>query len=179
MKGLMTCFEDFSNVSENTSRLIVEGMSAPYKILPVTFEGCDRDIPDNLDFLILVGVAASRSKITVERFAHNLNHSPIQPDNNGHKPIHEQIDTAGAVALTTSIPPQLIDPIEGSWEWSTSAGSYVCNALYYKCLRRFPRTKTIFVHVPHDNSQIALKNGRDFLQKLMQILERYTQNSNE
>lgn len=163
MKGLITCFEDFSNVSENTSRLLVEKMSLPYKVLPVTFAGCDRDIPEDLDFLILVGVAASRSKITVERYAHNLNHSPIQPDNNGHKPIHEVICPEGDIALKTQIDPNKIDQIEGNWEWSTSAGSYVCNALYYKCLYHFPKTKTIFIHVPHDNSQQALKAGRDFL----------------
>lgn len=163
MKGLITCFEDFSNVSENTSRLMVEKMSLPYKVLPVTFEDCDHDIPHDLDFLILVGVAASRSKITVERYAHNLNHSPIQPDNNGHKPIHEAIFADAPVALASTVSPQTIDKIEGQWDWSTSAGSYVCNALYYKCLYRFPQMKIIFIHVPHDNSETALKAGREFL----------------
>lgn len=163
MNGLITCFEDFSNVSENTSRLLVEKLSLPYKVLPVTFKDCDHDIPHDLDFLILVGVAASRSKITVERFAHNLNHSPVQADNNGYRPIHESIVANGPLALASTVSPLLMDQIKGAWDWSTSAGSYVCNALYYKCLYRFPQTKIIFIHVPHDNSETALKHGREFL----------------
>lgn len=167
MKGLITCFEDFSNVSENSSRLIVEKLGLPYQILPVSFKNCDQSLPTDLDFIIQVGVAASRNKITIERYAHNLAHSPLQTDNDGHCPQHEVIIANAPTAIETNFSPALIDEINGSWEWSLSAGSYVCNALYFKALYRMPKTKVIFIHVPHhlksDDPAQSLNEGRELL----------------
>ncbi len=71
MKGLITCFENFDGVSDNTSKKVVESLGLPYLNLPVSFDRCDASLPDDLDFIIQVGVAASRSEITIERYAHN------------------------------------------------------------------------------------------------------------
>lgn len=176
MKIAFTCFEDFSDIDANTSRLIVEQLKYPYQILPVSFNRCDNEITLDADAIIHVGVAASRARITVERYAHNLAHSPIQPDNDGHKPIHQKIMTSAPVALETTIPVALIDQIknEGLWEWSLSAGSYVCNALYFKSLwqRQQNGTKIIFVHVPyHRTHPDSIEKGIEFLNELATKLQ--------
>ena len=167
MKALMTCFEDFSNVKDNTSRLCVETLGIPYQILPVSYKSCDQTLPTDLDVLIQVGVAASRDKISIERYAHNLMHAPTQSDNDGYVASHEVILSHAPSALETRIDVNLIEQINGEWEWSLSAGSYVCNALYFKSLFRFPKTKILFIHVPHhlkaSNPEAELKKIRTFL----------------
>tara|TARA_R110000868_G_scaffold306986_4_gene568440 strand:- start:110 stop:643 length:534 start_codon:yes stop_codon:yes gene_type:complete len=153
MKGIITCFENFDSISDNTSKKVVESLALPNLVLPVSFKRCDESLPGNLDFMIQVGVAASRNRITIERYAHNLAHSPVQADNDGQKPLNDQIVTTAPIALETNFDFELIDSVEGNWDWSLSAGSYVCNALYFKTLHRFPKMKTIFVHIPYHLSQ--------------------------
>lgn len=167
MKGLITCFEDFADVRDNTSRLVVEKLNLPYKVLPVSFERCDHELPDGLDVLIQVGVAASRSKITIERYAHNLQHSATQADNDDQKPIHQEIYKGAPAAIETNINPKLFDDLPGLWEWSLSAGSYVCNALYFKSLYRLKNTQIIFIHIPHhlkaNDPQQSLIESQEFI----------------
>ena len=167
MKGLITCFENFDGVSDNTSKKVVESLGFPCLALPVSFERCDGPIPDDLDFIVQVGVAASRNEITIERYAHNLAHSPVQPDNDGKKPLHQVIAKNSPVALETNVEIDLIDTIPGKWSWSLSAGSYVCNALYFKSLLRFPKAKIVFIHIPYhlkqERPEASLKESADLI----------------
>lgn len=167
MKALITCFEDFSNIQENSSRLAVEALGLPYQILPVSFERCDQTLPKDLDLIIQVGVAASRENISIERYGHNLAHSPGQSDNDQVSPIQQRLIKEGPAAIETNVSIDIIDSITGNWTWSLSAGSYVCNALYFKTLYRMPQTKSLFIHIPYHLSspspQQSLEDSRNFL----------------
>ncbi len=145
---LITCFEDFSSIKDNTSRLVAQSLKETYSVLPVSFERCDQDLKDN-DFIIQLGVAKSRHIITIERFAHNLAHSPQQADNDSLAPENLKIIHDGPVALESTIPYDIIKDLPGNWQWSLSAGSYVCNALYFKTLHRYPKSKVVFIHFPY------------------------------
>lgn len=153
MKGLITCFEDFSSVTENTSRIVAQKLNLPYKVLPVSFSECDKPLSDNYDFIIELGVAVSRDIVTIERFAHNLAHSPLQADNDARQPKHERIIDQADLCLETQVDHTLIDQIGGKWQWSYSAGSYVCNALYFKSLWSLKKTKVLFIHLPYHLNQ--------------------------
>ncbi len=169
MKINFTCFEDFSHVRDNTSRLIVESLGYPYQTLPVSFDRCADGVNYDCDTLIHVGVAASREKISVERYAHNLAHSPIQADNDKFFPHHQKIIAGAPLALETTVPSHLIDQLNGDWEWSLSAGSYVCNALYFKSLWHLHQSNTrcLFVHVPYHHSKPEILNSaKDFFHEL-------------
>lgn len=153
MKGLITCFEDFSSIKENTSRIVAEKLNLPFKVLPVSFSDCDNWINEDYDFIIQLGVAASRSIVTIERFAHNLAHSPKQADNQGVLPNNSRVDLEAPLCLETTIPFDDINKIKGNWEWSYSAGTYVCNSLYFKSLWKYKKTKVIFIHLPYHLNQ--------------------------
>jgi pyrrolidone-carboxylate peptidase len=130
----LTCFEDFQGIKENTSRLVVQSFKLPHQVLPVSFNRCGQNLKTDFDFLIQVGVAASRREITIERYAHNLAHSPGQADNDSLAPTRQKIIENAPLALETTIDVGQLDQLQGDWQWSLSAGSYVCNALYFKTL---------------------------------------------
>lgn len=153
MKGLITCFEDFSTIKENTSRIVAEKLNLPFKVLPLSFVDCDTLISEDYDFIIQLGVAASRKIVNIERYAHNLAHSPKQADNLGLTPIHKKIVENEILLLETSIGIEDLNSLKGNWEWSYSAGTYVCNSLYFKSLYRFPKAKIIFIHLPYHLTQ--------------------------
>lgn len=174
MKGLITCFENFDGVSDNTSKKVVESLNLPSLVLPVSFNRCDQSLPQDMDFIIQVGVAASRSEITIERYAHNLAHSPTQPDNDGQKPVHQRIVQHAPLALETNIEVNLLDTIPGKWSWSLSAGSYVCNALYFKTLLNLPNTKTVFLHIPYhlkmDDPEKSLQHSAQLITAVFMLM---------
>ena len=153
MKGLITCFEDFSTIKENTSRIVAEKLKLPFKVLPVSFNDCDKTLTEDYDFIIQLGVAASRNIVTIERFAHNLAHSPKQADNKGLAPSHQRINDDESLCLETNIAIEELANMKGQWEWSYSAGTYVCNSLYFKALWKYKKTKVIFIHLPYHLNQ--------------------------
>tara|TARA_R110002049_G_scaffold135956_1_gene295584 strand:+ start:96 stop:626 length:531 start_codon:yes stop_codon:yes gene_type:complete len=166
---LITCFEDFSTIKENTSRLVASQLSEKYQVLPVSFTRCDENIIEH-DHIIQLGVAQSRDAITIERYAHNLAHSPIQADNDLLRPENEKILKEGPLALESTFDYEFFEGLSGDWKWSLSAGSYVCNALYYKSLYRLTKSKIVFIHLPYHLNQkspeLALEAYRDFVQSI-------------
>ncbi len=167
MKGLITCFEDFSSIKENTSRIVAEKLNLPFKVLPVSFSDCDNLISEDYDFIIQLGVAASRNIVTFERYAHNLAHSPKQSDNLGVTPFNKEVIEGADLCLETRVAFNDLNSLQGDWEWSYSAGTYVCNSLYFKSLQRFPETKIIFIHLPYHLNQ---REPKEALNKYSEIV---------
>ena len=104
--------------------------------------------------VVCVGLAASRRAISLERIAVNLDDARI-PDNAGRKPIDVPVVRAGPAAYFSTLPVKAIRAaIEATGmpaEVSQSAGTYVCNHVFYglmHALRRRPRVRAGFVHVP-------------------------------
>jgi pyroglutamyl-peptidase len=59
-----------------------------------------------------------------------------------------------------------LDKKEYPVKMSFSAGTYVCNNLYYKVLTEYPNLKSIFIHVPyfeHVNQDIQIQTIIDIL----------------
>jgi pyrrolidone-carboxylate peptidase len=125
--------------------------------------------------LILMGLAATREALNLERFALNVRDYPIR-DNHGHQYDGEEI-LPGASALKTDFP--LLDLRKKlrskgfPCAISNHAGTFVCNDLYYQSLN-FKQTYgtpdlVLFIHVPraHVFARAVREKGSKRLEEFM------------
>ncbi|MGN6787905.1 MAG: pyroglutamyl-peptidase I [Rhodanobacteraceae bacterium] len=110
---------------------------------------------------ISVGLAGGREGISLERVAINLIDARI-PDNAGAQPIDIPVLRGGAAAFFSTLPlkASLLALREAGIpaHVSQSAGTYVCNQVFYAllhALRRRRNTRAGFVHVPWLPEQAA------------------------
>lgn len=176
MKVLLTGFEPFGGESMNPSWEAVRRVEDVEKgilcaQLPVTFAGAAQKVEQLLmeqqpDALILVGQAGGRRGISIERIALNLDDARI-PDNEGFQPIDQPIAADGPVAYLSTLPVRtLVQAVQNAGieaSVSNTAGTYVCNHVYYHALHCIARhawpTRTVFVHVPFSEVQAAAHPG--------------------
>jgi pyroglutamyl-peptidase len=161
MKILISGFKPFLGESLNPSELLVQEIQKKYStlstiILPVEFESAFKDLKNKIqetspDIVIMLGQAAGRKNICLEKIALNWRESS-QPDEVGYIPKTTFIESGRELATMTNFPVDVVaqqlkqqgHPIEISF----SAGTYVCNDLYFKTLTEFPNIKSVFIHVP-------------------------------
>lgn len=179
LQRVFTGFEPFLDHTINPSWELAQqlasrmGEGSEALQLPVLFEQGFLKLQNILqqkerfpDQLWLFGLASNRSTLCLERVALNWIES-IYPDNSGQfflpprKIEHLQPD-----AILLSQHP-LIDGglLPDKIKISHSAGTYVCNDLYYRVLNAFSayRNQIVFVHLP-PVSEIALREQVDLMQ---------------
>ena len=108
--------------------------------------------------VLAVGEAGGRAGLSLERIAINLDDAR-QPDNAGAQPIDQPVIVGGPAAYFTSLPikPMLRDLQQAGLpaEVSPSAGSYVCNHVFYALMHALATEPSLrasrggFVHVPY------------------------------
>jgi pyroglutamyl-peptidase len=175
-RALVTGFEPFGGDPINPSELIarrldgreIGGYRVVGRALPVDAQA----LPDALaaalaaagevDAIIGTGLAAGRTALALERTAVNVLDFD-QPDDTGTllrgKAIHEN----GAAAYFTNLP---LARILAAWREagipgyvSDSAGTYICNQLFYEVLALNERSIPIgFVHLPC-SVELAIARG--------------------
>ncbi|MFA4700872.1 pyroglutamyl-peptidase I [Pyrococcus kukulkanii] len=172
MKVLVTGFEPFGNEKINPSweavKLLpdeIEGATVVKKLLPVTFHGVRRILPELIlkekpDVVISTGLAGGRPTITVERVAINVMDSTM-PDNEGYKPEDEPIFDDAPTAYFSTLPIKKI--VKALREngipalVSNTAGTYVCNTAMFTALHTIAKhglnAKAGFIHVPYSHEQ--------------------------
>ena len=131
------------------------------------------------DMVINVGQAGGRAAITPERIAINFQ-AGSTPDNSGKGPKEGEIEADGADGYFTQLPIKkmvtAMRKIGIPAEVSNSAGTYVCNHLFYEVqymrAREFPNLKAGFIHIPFLPSQA--KNGRRPSMNLSDMVEGLT-----
>lgn len=149
---LVSGFEPFGGATGNPSQdvaraldglrlacgRVVQGM-----VLPVRFrdagEALVRRIEETRPCLVLaLGLCASRSEPAFERVALNLCDASLA-DNAGRQPRDEPVIEGGPAALFTTLPVkamlQALQDAGRPGALSLSAGSYVCNDVFYRLLR--------------------------------------------
>ena len=105
--------------------------------------------------LIMLGLADTRSNITMERVALNLRDYPIA-DNRGHKPPVEKIDPEEENAFFSNLPLEIVSArlVEKGCPVAVSnhAGTFVCNDIFYQSLAYRKKNSrllsSLFVHLP-------------------------------
>ena len=169
---MITAFEPFGNDPENASALVCKALpdSGPgyrvnKRILPVEFIAGKEVLFQAMDELrpelvLCLGQAAGRSQITPERIAVNLMDARI-PDNAGWMPDEIPILPEGPAAYFTNVPVKSV--VQAAKEAgypaavSNSAGTYVCNCVFYSLMNRIAYTPANeatpplwgdFIHIP-------------------------------
>lgn len=152
---LVTGFETFGAHEVNPSALIAEALEGV--VLPVSFARASGALRDAIaerdpELVVCFGLADGDTRISVERFAHNLDEADAI-DNEGAGGSGSTIDADGPLALSSSLP---VDAIVAalraediSAAVSRDAGGYLCNHIFYVLIRALgPGRKGGFVHVP-------------------------------
>jgi len=171
---LLTGFEPFGgetiNPSWEAARALHEVVIAGHQVvahrLPVVFGVALESLRTALDthrpaLVLAVGQAGGRAAIALERVAINLIDARIA-DNSGEQPIDRPIDPHGAPAHFSTLPLKAIRSALLAAgipaELSLSAGSFVCNQVFYGLMARLaerPGACGGFVHIPYLPQQAA------------------------
>lgn len=166
MKILLTGFEPFGKASANPSGEIVKqisGVNIATAILPVVFAKSAEHLLNlieehNPDVVISLGQAEGRKEITPERIAINLDDARLA-DNEGVLRSEEKIIKDGPDAYFSTLPlKEIVESINGKGvpaAISLSAGTFLCNHIFYVMQNKFAGTdvRSGFVHVPLMDSQ--------------------------
>jgi pyroglutamyl-peptidase len=165
---LLTSFEPFAgfalNSSHEAARLLAgrppPGIDLDWLTLPVVAGVCverawQRIEQRQPDLVLALGQATGAAAVRLEDRGVNLDDFSI-PDNAGNQPRKRPIVPQGPPFLRTPAPLEsLLLALSGAGlavEHSVSAGSYVCNHLYYSLLYRAavaaPGPRVLFVHLP-------------------------------
>lgn len=174
---LLTGFEPFGGDAFNPSRVIAfraaemlteRSLEARAAELPCVFalapERLNQLVDEHEpDVVISLGLAAGRDTLGLEKVA--INHVDARiPDNAGEQPIDRQVLSGGANAYFSTLPLKgalrALEPMPdpgspaGSQvraEISYSAGTFVCNQVFYALMHRLdgnPGARGGFIHVP-------------------------------
>jgi pyroglutamyl-peptidase len=163
---LVTGFEPFGGHERNPSAEVARALDGRRLgeaavrglVLPVAFGRAEAALAEAIDRLrparvLSLGLAPRRSEIGVERVAINLCDAPI-PDNDGCCPDEGPLDPQGPAARFATLPVKAIAQALADAGLpatvSLSAGSYVCNALFYALLAQAERRglPAGFLHLP-------------------------------
>ena len=106
--------------------------------------------------ILALGQAGGYSEIAVERVAINVDDYRI-PDNDGNQPVDEPVVEGGPVAYWSTLPVRSIvramREVEVPAFVSNSAGTFVCNHLFYRLMRFLEEEGDVrrggFIHVPY------------------------------
>lgn len=161
MKILVTGFKPFLGEKINPSEKLAEELSRSFNfvessILPVefgkSFEILNEKIRKTLpDYVIMIGQASGRACVCLEKIGLNWVQTE-NADEAGQIPKSGKIESESELALMSTFPiDQVFAELKKSdypIEISFSAGTFVCNDLYFRVLNQFPKLQSVFVHVP-------------------------------
>lgn len=181
MKVLVSGFTTFSTHTENSSQIIAEllretkipGIEIQTVILPVAFSNAFDHLKIEIDsfkpdYVVCLGLAGNRKKISLEKVAINLIHSDI-PDNEGVTQMDLHI-SEGPAAYFSTLPLKEMREVTTPFpvEMSFSAGAYVCNYVMYRVLEYVKGTKVKagFIHLPHLH-----ENQAEIFESLVRMIE--------
>jgi pyroglutamyl-peptidase len=165
---LVTGFEPFGGETLNPSALVAKALDGRQvadrlvagRVLPCVFGKSLAAIELELkrtqpELVICTGLAGGRAEITVERVAINIEDADI-PDNEGNQPVDHPVIPGCPAAYWSTLPIKAIVAALGMAGLpaaiSQSAGTYVCNHVFYGLMHRLAGMAAVrggFIHVPY------------------------------
>lgn len=144
---------------ENVTVVTQEIPTVFHKSIQVLKQAIDREQPN---IVVCVGQAGGRHDISVERVAINVDDARI-PDNEGNQPIDERIVEDGPAAYWSGLPiKSIVQKIREAGipaSVSQTAGTYVCNHLFYGLSHliasQYHEIRGGFIHIPFLPEQAA------------------------
>jgi pyroglutamyl-peptidase len=172
---LLTGFEPFGGDRVNSSWELAQalqgeaigGLAVQTVCLPCRFDSSLQALDEALRcsrpaLVLALGQAASRPCLSFERVAMNWIDARI-PDNAGAQPLDEPVIAGAPAAFFTTLPIKRMlaaaQAVGVPAEVSFSAGSFVCNQVFYGLqhrLRRRPALRSGFLHVPAFGGALSL-----------------------
>lgn len=176
---LLTGFEPFDGELINPAMEVVHELAgeriAGHRVepatLPVTFgeayvalyAAIERVEPS---LVLCVGQAGGRARISLERCALNLIDARV-PDNAGRQPIDVPVIAGAPAAFFSTLPVKaMLQAMQASGvpaELSLSAGTYVCNAVFFALMQHLAQRddglRGGFAHIPYLPVQAARHPG--------------------
>jgi pyroglutamyl-peptidase len=165
-KVLISGFKPFGGATLNPSELLVNvlerdqipGVELFTVVLPVEFDRSAEILLEKVkqiqpDLVIAFGQAEGRTAINPEKIAINLDDARI-PDNSGDERKDVVIDKDGSDSYVTTLPIEMmVDAMKRAGypaEISLSAGTFVCNHIFYKLQKILSGSniRSGFVHLP-------------------------------
>lgn len=166
MKILVTGFEPFLDNLVNPSAKVLELIKDKYEtlLLPVSYKRAPLILNRRLkeyqpDMILSLGLASSRTKISLELIGINYEGGKAR-DNDNVFITGEKILPQGPDAIMTEFSVNdfvnILNEQEIPTYLSLSAGSYICNLIYYYCLNY--TKKSLFIHLPDLNLSSLLQD---------------------
>lgn len=172
---LLTGFEPFGGDAINSSWELAQrlhgeriaGLRVQAVQLPCVFARSGAALAEALgahrpSLVLALGQAASRSALSFERVAINWIDARI-PDNAGAQPVDEPVIAGAPPAHFSSLPLKAMAAAAQAAgvpaEISFSAGSFVCNQLFFELQQQLRRRRTVrsgFLHVPALGGALSL-----------------------
>lgn len=193
-KILLTGFKPFNKEPINPAEILTMNLADKFDhvtplVLPVSYERSFEDLKHfwnkegPFEALLMLGQAGGRPAVCLERVALNWSETSL-PDEDGIKlPPTKLIEEAPASYITDFFKPEWITDLNniGPTTTSFSAGTYVCNSLYFKSLHHITQAKipTLFVHVPYlpeqvqekpNTASMKLETQQNILEKLITLI---------
>lgn len=164
---LVTGFEPFDGAEVNPSQeiarnlngTVITGHTVVGALLPCVFGAALPELQRLLrmhrpTLVIGVGQAGGRAAITPERVAINVDDARI-PDNAGAQPVDRPVVRGGPAAYFSTLPVKaIVASLRAAGvpsEVSQTAGTFVCNHVFYGLMHALRRRKGVrggFIHVP-------------------------------
>jgi pyroglutamyl-peptidase len=164
---LVTGFEPFGGEAVNPSALVaqalhrrmIDGVPVIGAVLPCVFGTALEVLRALLDqhrpsLVLALGLAAGRSGFSLERIAINIDDARI-PDNAGAQPIDTPVLAGAPAAYFSTLPVKaMVAALRAAGhpaELSQSAGTFVCNHVFYglqHALRTRRTARSGFMHLP-------------------------------
>jgi pyroglutamyl-peptidase len=163
---LVTGFDPFGANEVNPSQRLAERLGGV--VLPVSYARAADDLRRALaerepELVLCFGLAETREKVSVERFAHNLDET-APADNEEAPGSGGEIEPGGPLALASTLP---VDAIVAALtdegipaEVSRDAGGFLCNHVFYVLLRTLrDGQRGGFVHLPPTLDEATLERA--------------------
>ena len=164
---LLTGFEPFGGDTINPSWLVAQalhgqtiaGAAVESVCLPCVFgvalQVLRRSLLEHRPVLVLaLGLAANRTALSLERVAINLDDARIA-DNAGAQPVDQPVVAGGPAAHFSTLPIKaMVQALQRAGlpaELSQTAGTFVCNHVYYGLMQQLRRRRGVrggFMHLP-------------------------------
>jgi len=187
---LLTGFEPFGGEALNPSWQVAQALSGEvlggatvqavclpcvFGLALATLQAALRRPRQRPVLVLCLGQAGGREGLTVERVAVNVDDARI-PDNAGQRPIDTPVQARGPVGYFSTLPIKaIVSALQHAGlpaSVSQTAGTYVCNHVFYglmHALRRRPRVRGGFIHVPFLPEQLAHNPGKPALALAEQV----------
>lgn len=175
---LLTGFEPFGGEPVNPALEVLHELSgeriAGHRVEPAALPVCFADGPRALieaierirpALVVCVGQAGGRARMAIERVAINLADARIA-DNAGAQPIDRALIEGAPSAYFSTLPVKALHASLNQHgvpaELSLSAGTYVCNAVFFALMHHLstrPGVRGGFVHIPYLPEQACRHPG--------------------